>query len=169
MPMRPGGRPAEHKGMDASVIIPTLNEEALLSGLLGDLRHQTFGGEYEIVVAGAGSADRTRAIAYVHGARLVDKYLAVELHRVFRGDIRAEIVEYEFGGFAYAEPAVVAARLQEGRKLMDKLHQNHATLLANLGGRPSLANLPAEGVAAMKEQFESLRELVGAILTFRGR
>ena len=56
--------------MNVSVIIPTLNEETLLPGLLADLRAQTRS-PLEIIVADAGSTDRTQAIAREAGAIVV--------------------------------------------------------------------------------------------------
>lgn len=299
--------------MEISVVIPTLNEEALMPRLLGDLQQQTFG-NYEIIVADAGSSDRTQEIAREHGAivvaggrpavgrnngakvahgaflffldadvrvpvtflgdayseieeryldlatcevvplsenpadkllhdfanfaiklwqfsephasgccilvskrlfrhtggfdetlqmgedhdfvkrasqfrplrvlrstqvnvsvrrlekegriRLVNKYLAAELHRVFLGEIKNEIFEYEFGNFD-SEQTVMEAKLQESQRLLEKIHQSYASLLSNLSGAQSLANIPAERIANIKEQFENLKELVGSMLTFR--
>lgn len=56
--------------MEFSVIIPTLNEEVLLPNLLADLQAQTFG-DFEVIVADAGSRDRTVEIAQSMGARVV--------------------------------------------------------------------------------------------------
>lgn len=56
--------------MNASVIIPALNEETLLPGLLADLRGQTRP-PLEIIVADAGSTDRTQSIAREAGAIVV--------------------------------------------------------------------------------------------------
>jgi len=54
-----------------SVIIPTLNEEELLPTLLECLKEQTFR-DFEIIVADAGSKDKTRKIAKKFGAIVVD-------------------------------------------------------------------------------------------------
>jgi len=54
-----------------SVVIPTLNEERDLPQLLESLKKQTFR-DFEIIVADAGSKDRTRLIAEEYGARVVD-------------------------------------------------------------------------------------------------
>jgi glycosyltransferase involved in cell wall biosynthesis len=54
-----------------SVVIPTLNEERDLPQLLESLKKQTFR-DFEIIVADAGSKDRTRQIAEEYGARVVD-------------------------------------------------------------------------------------------------
>jgi len=54
-----------------SVIIPTLNEEALLPTLLNCLKEQTFK-DFEVIVADAGSKDKTRSIAKKFGAVVVD-------------------------------------------------------------------------------------------------
>lgn len=56
--------------MEFSVIIPTLNEEVLLPNLLADLQAQTFR-DFEVIVADAGSRDRTVQIAQQMGARVV--------------------------------------------------------------------------------------------------
>lgn len=56
--------------MKFSVIIPTLNEEILLPGLLKDLQRQTLR-DFEIIVADAGSQDRTQDIARQYGARVI--------------------------------------------------------------------------------------------------
>ncbi len=54
-----------------SIIIPTLNEEKLLSRLLDNLKNQTFQ-DFEIIVADADSSDRTRSIAEDYGCKIVD-------------------------------------------------------------------------------------------------
>ncbi|MCS6994623.1 MAG: glycosyltransferase [Anaerolineales bacterium] len=56
--------------MEFSVIIPTLNEEVLLPHLLADLQAQTFR-DFEVIVADAGSRDRTVEMAQQMGARVV--------------------------------------------------------------------------------------------------
>lgn len=53
-----------------SVIIPTLNEERELPSLLKSIKKQGFK-NYEIIVADAGSKDRTLEIAKKHGAKLI--------------------------------------------------------------------------------------------------
>lgn len=57
--------------MKISVIIPTLNEEKHLVYLLKDIKKQTFG-DYEVIVADAGSKDKTGQIAEKYGARVVE-------------------------------------------------------------------------------------------------
>jgi glycosyltransferase involved in cell wall biosynthesis len=101
--------------------------------------------------------------------KLVNKYLAIELHRVFLGEIKNEIFEYEFGNFPNAEPEVAEVEFQESRRLMDKIFQSYSNLLMGLGGKQSFTNLPAERIAILKEQFEKLKELMGTMLTFPGK
>ncbi len=101
--------------------------------------------------------------------RLVNKYLAVELHRAFLGEIKNEVFDYEFGSFPDAEPRMAEVKLQESQRLMDKIYQSYSSLLSGLGGRQSLASIPAERLTSIKEQFENLKEQLGAMLTFRGR
>ena len=57
--------------MKVSIIIPALNEEKTLPVLLDSIRVQDFG-DYEVIVADAGSKDRTREIAAEYGCRVVD-------------------------------------------------------------------------------------------------
>jgi uncharacterized protein (TIGR00661 family) len=57
--------------MKLSIIIPTFNEEEYLPKLLRSIRMQNFG-DYEIIVADAGSEDETREIAEFYGCKVVD-------------------------------------------------------------------------------------------------
>lgn len=57
--------------MKLSIIIPTKNEEKLLPRLLDSIKAQDFT-SYEIIVADAGSTDKTREIAASYGARVVE-------------------------------------------------------------------------------------------------
>ncbi len=57
--------------MKLSIVIPTKNEESLLPNLLESIRRQTFT-DFEMIVADAGSTDRTREIASTYGATIVD-------------------------------------------------------------------------------------------------
>ena len=65
-----GNMPQESFTRRISVIIPTLNEASLLSGLLAALQTQTRPPD-EIIVADAGSTDGTIEIARAHGVRVV--------------------------------------------------------------------------------------------------
>lgn len=58
------------KRAEFSIVIPTLNEESLLPGLLADLETQSFR-DFEVIVADAGSTDRTVELAESSGARVV--------------------------------------------------------------------------------------------------
>jgi glycosyltransferase involved in cell wall biosynthesis len=57
--------------MKVSIIIPSLNEEKTLPGLLDSIKNQDFD-DYEIIIADAHSTDRTREIAQSYGCRVVD-------------------------------------------------------------------------------------------------
>ncbi len=56
--------------MRISIIVPTLNEEEFLPVLLESVKKQSFT-DYEIIVADAGSTDRTAKIAKSYGAQVV--------------------------------------------------------------------------------------------------
>ena len=53
-----------------SIIIPTYNEEKYLPKLLYSIKEQKFN-DYEIIVADAGSGDRTREIAESYGCKVI--------------------------------------------------------------------------------------------------
>lgn len=53
-----------------SIIIPTLNEEKYLPPLLSSIKNQDFK-DYEIIIADAGSKDKTKAIAQEFGCAIV--------------------------------------------------------------------------------------------------
>jgi glycosyltransferase involved in cell wall biosynthesis len=57
--------------MRLSIVIPTKNEENYLPRLLESIRKQAFS-DYEVIVADAGSSDRTREIAQGFGAKVVE-------------------------------------------------------------------------------------------------
>ena len=53
-----------------SIIIPALNEEKYLPLLLKAIKKQNFDGDLEIIIADAGSVDRTLEVARVFGCRI---------------------------------------------------------------------------------------------------
>jgi glycosyltransferase involved in cell wall biosynthesis len=57
--------------MRLSIVIPTLNEEDYLPNLLSEIKKQDFPWEYEIIVADAGSKDKTVKIAENFGCKIV--------------------------------------------------------------------------------------------------
>ena len=57
--------------MKVSIVIPTLNEEKTLPGLLESIKIQDFD-DYEVIIADAKSTDKTREIAHNFGCRVVD-------------------------------------------------------------------------------------------------
>ena len=57
--------------MKLSIIIPTYNEEKYLPLLLKSIKAQDFG-DYEVIIADAGSEDRTQEIAQDAGCRIVE-------------------------------------------------------------------------------------------------
>lgn len=80
-----------------SIVIPVLNEEALLSDCLRSLRDQDYPGQYEIIVVDNGSTDRSVSIAREFGATVIlspthsDVFTARDLGaRASRGEIVAQ-------------------------------------------------------------------------------
>lgn len=55
-----------------SVVIPTLNEEANIAGVIKNVRHMLSGYDHEIIVVDSDSTDRTVEIARRMGARVIN-------------------------------------------------------------------------------------------------
>ncbi len=65
-------QPSKEKNkIKLSIIIPALNEEDYLPILLGEIKKQRFSQSYEIIVADAGSTDKTVEIAKNFGCKIV--------------------------------------------------------------------------------------------------
>lgn len=67
--------------MDASVIVPTLNEEKTISACLASLRDQDFRGSFEVIVSDGHSTDKTVSIA----RKLVGKVVFEDKHIIAAG------------------------------------------------------------------------------------
>lgn len=67
--------------MDASVIVPTLNEEKTIRACLASLRDQDFRGSFEVIVSDGHSTDKTVSIA----RRMADKVVFEEKHVIAAG------------------------------------------------------------------------------------
>jgi len=74
-----------------SIIIPALNEEKYLSLLLKEIKKQNFDGDSEIIIADAGSIDKTVEIAKSFGCKVVQGGLPArgrnEGAKIAQGDI----------------------------------------------------------------------------------
>src|SRR3989338_1163009 len=70
MALRTSALPSSILNMQVSIIIPTLNEEEYLPKLLESIRQQRFK-DLEIIVADAGSTDKTKEIAERYGCKIV--------------------------------------------------------------------------------------------------
>jgi glycosyltransferase involved in cell wall biosynthesis len=74
-----------------SIIIPTLNEEKYLPILLSQIKKQNFNGNLEIIIADAGSTDRTLEIARNYGCKIIPGGLPArgrnEGAKIAQGDI----------------------------------------------------------------------------------
>jgi glycosyltransferase involved in cell wall biosynthesis len=57
-----------------SVVVPALNEEAVLGDCLSALAAQTYAGGVELIVVDNGSTDATAAVARWHGARVLHEH-----------------------------------------------------------------------------------------------
>ena len=75
-----------------SIIIPTLNEEDYLPQLLECLRKQGGSGDFEIIVADAGSQDKTREIARAFGCKVVEGGLPARGRNQGAGEAKGDLL-----------------------------------------------------------------------------
>jgi len=90
--------------------------------------------------------------------RLVSKYVLAELYRLFIGDIRQDIFEYQFGNFTPEEQLRFDEDVRESRRLTQRLRQEYARWLTESG------ELTAEASERFWTQFDSLKERIRSIL-----
>jgi len=107
----PAGHAALGTGSSVSVIIPTLNEEAIIEKLLESIRESS---PHEIIVADGGSTDRTMEIAKASGARVI----AASRGRASQMNLAASAATGEFLLFLHADtfppehfPVIIAGTL----------------------------------------------------------
>ncbi|MCX7852501.1 MAG: glycosyltransferase [Caldilineales bacterium] len=94
-----------------SIIIPTLNEEAYLPGLLEAIRQQTCP-PFEVIVADAGSTDRTVEIALQAGCRVVPGGRPARGRNAAAAVARGDIFLF-LDADVLPEPEFLAASLEE--------------------------------------------------------
>lgn len=95
-------------------------------------------------------------------ARLVRKYLAVELHRVFLGNIKTDVIEYDFGDYNAKERVQLDQKVDQSQELLQRISRDYSSLLNPSG---STLNVSTERLAGFREQFDKLKELVGSMFT----
>lgn len=86
-----------------SVIIPALNEEAIIGKCLRSLKHQRYSKEYEIIVADNGSTDRTVDIAKTYADKVI---VEEERGKAAAGNAGAKVAEGDMLVFVDADTVV---------------------------------------------------------------
>lgn len=100
---------------------------------------------------------------------LTRKYLQVELHRIFQGEIRDEIFEYEFGNFTGPKKTVLKEKLEEGRMLLEKVKRDYLKFVSPLQEQQLRTETSLKSLENFREQFESLKKLLGSMLAVRNK
>lgn len=131
-----------------SIIIPTLNEEKLLPRLLESLEKQDIG-EHEIIIADAGSEDRTLDIAREYGCKVVhggipakgrnngakaasgDLLLFLDADVVFDSQLAEALQEFEYRGLDIASCCMTFDRSRANKFLCEVVYNLPIRLLEN--------------------------------------
>jgi len=100
---------------------------------------------------------------------LTRKYLQVELYRTFRGEIKDELFEYEFGNFTESRKKFIEEKLEEGRMLIGKINRTYLRFLSRLPGEQLLTKTSLKSLESLREQFEGLKKLLGSMLVVRNK
>jgi len=100
---------------------------------------------------------------------LTRKYLQVELHRIFLGEIKDELFEYEFGNFTGPKKKVIEEKLEEGRMLIGKINRTYLRFLSRLQEEQLLTETSLKSLENFRAQFESLKKLLGSMLAVRNK
>lgn len=98
-----------------SIVIPTLNEEKNITRLLGQITSQEIGDDFEIIVADAGSKDRTREVAQSFGARIVQGGLPARGRNEGAKNAKGDIILF-FDADIELSPDLVKKSLEEFKK-----------------------------------------------------
>lgn len=95
--------------------------------------------------------------------KLAQKYLAVEFYRSFKGEIREDVFDYEFGEFTpKAKPQPL---FEKGQLMIDSLKQEYGVLLQNaLGTLDRSKRIPEAQIQHFQERFEQLKNQVKTLL-----
>lgn len=95
--------------------------------------------------------------------KLAQKYLAVEFYRSFKGEIREDIFDYEFGSFtpkAKSQPF-----FEKGQVMIESLKQEYGLLLKNtLDSLDRSKRLPEAQINHFQQRFDQLKSQVKALL-----
>ncbi|MBN1293993.1 MAG: glycosyltransferase [Candidatus Latescibacteria bacterium] len=89
---------------------------------------------------------------------LAGKYLQVELHRIFNGEIRDKIFEYEFGAYDEIEPSAAGNGFRRLYEYLQRVNRNLNTALTN-GQNDDTVPLPEkQTVTAFREKMDKAKE-----------
>jgi glycosyltransferase involved in cell wall biosynthesis len=98
-------------------------------------------------------------------AMLVNKYVQVELHRIFKGELKTEVIDYEFGNFQKAATDKQSRRLAAFEAKLIQLDKKFRELKEMAKPNEQMFDFtpPKELMNRLKEQFDNakgmLREL----------
>jgi hypothetical protein len=88
---------------------------------------------------------------------IVRKYVAVELYRFFKGEMKKPVIDYEFGNYTIEKEKPSEADLIAGRKLIQKLEQE-------LKNSNSFENFSEILSSHLKESLQSLKALTSRLI-----
>ena len=96
---------------------------------------------------------------------LVSKYLEVELYRIFKGEIKTHLIDYEFGNFQKKPSEKQSKRLAAFEEQLIKMDKKLRELKDRYkSGEPVFDVMPPqEFMARLKAQFEKAKESLAAI------
>lgn len=97
---------------------------------------------------------------------LVSKYIEVELHRIFKGELKTDVIEYEFGNFQKKSSEKQSQRLAAFENQLIRMDKKLRELRNQYNSVGSVwdAMPPKELMGKLKAQFEKAKDSLAALI-----
>ena len=97
---------------------------------------------------------------------LVSKYIEVELHRIFKGELKTDVIEYEFGNFQKKSSEKQSQRLAAFEEQLIRMDKKLLELRNRYNSVESVwdAMPPKELIGRLKAQFEKAKDSLAALI-----
>jgi glycosyltransferase involved in cell wall biosynthesis len=93
-------------------------------------------------------------------ASLIKKYLHVELYRIFRGEIKKNLIEYEFGNYNKEGKKRFESRLKKLEAQIYKINKNYKGISKNYFDREAITAKYKSNIDRLKKRFYNEQKLL---------
>lgn len=89
--------------------------------------------------------------------RLAKKYLYVELHRLFKGELKKDIINYEFGNYNQKKDKFLRKRLKQLERQLSRLNKSYKKIVKDYLKKERLTENYKKKFNNLKKQFYKLK------------